>query len=224
MSLDGNPISIVIAGGYLMFREALRTILDAETDFSVVGGAADFEETIEQVKDSNPAILLLDFPMPSPPPVDVLRSLMNSERPRTILLTDSASRIQTIEALTLGACGILSKQASTALLFKSIRAVAVGEFWIGHEHIRDLLTHLRAGNDHFEARHSAAATELTPREKEIVAGIIDGASNKEIARTLSISEQTVKHHLTSIFAKRGVSNRLELALLAMQDQLATRNS
>jgi DNA-binding NarL/FixJ family response regulator len=109
---------------------------------------------------------------------------------------------------------------ATQLLFKGIRAVMAGEYWVGHGDIFDLVQSLRAGT-------SGAGTEapgnssshLSPRELEVVAAIVEGCTNKDIAQKFSLSEQTVKHHLTNIFAKVGVSNRLELALYAVHHNL-----
>jgi len=105
------------------------------------------------------------------------------------------------------------------LLMKSIRAVAAGEYWVAHGNIRDLIECLRDSAPREGEGKNGNGYHLTAREVEIVAVIADGCTNKEIAQKFGISEQTVKHHLTSIFEKVGVSNRLELALFAMHHSL-----
>ena len=111
------------------------------------------------------------------------------------------------------------KETSTELLLKSIRSVVAGQYWVGREAVTDLVRVLRdlipaAGE---EAKKKAFG--LTPRELEVVSAIVLGYTNKDIARKFTISEDTVKHHLTNIFDKVGVSNRLELALFSIEHRL-----
>jgi DNA-binding NarL/FixJ family response regulator len=111
------------------------------------------------------------------------------------------------------------KAAATPLLYKCIRAVVAGEYWIGHERVQDLVASLRGFGDARSGERPPAAT-LTPREMQVALAVLDGASNREIAQKLGLGEQTVKNHLSSIFDKLGVSSRLELALYAVHHRLA----
>ena len=135
------------------------------------------------------------------------------------MVTAAIDRTEIITALQLGAQGIVLKETASEVLFKAIRAVMGGQYWVGRNRVTDLASTLRD----LAASHPQPSRKnfgLTPRELEIVAVILGGFSNGDIATRFSISEKTVKHHLTNIFDKLGVSNRLELALFALHHQLA----
>lgn len=213
------PISVVIADDHALFRDGLRRLIESESDLRVAGEAADGDQALDVVRSIQPDILLLDLAMPRRPGLDVLRELAQSQMPvRTILLTAAIENAQVIEALRLGALGIVQKDCATHLLFKSIRAVMAGECWVGRERITDLVRYLRSVSvEAGDARRKKFG--LTPRELQIVSAIVAGQTNREIAQQLSVSEDTVKHHVTSVFDKCGVSNRLELALFAVNHRL-----
>jgi two-component system nitrate/nitrite response regulator NarL len=125
-----------------------------------------------------------------------------------------------VEALQRGARGVLLKEVATPqVLFKCLRCVADGQYWIGREEVGNLVEYLRRATS--GPRSEPDRLGLTPREREILAAIVAGLSNRDMARQFSISEQTVKHHLTRIYDKLGVSSRLELALLAIQRKLVS---
>ena len=138
---------------------------------------------------------------------------------RVILLTAAAEKSQIVEALQLGARGVVLKDSATQLLLKAIQTVMAGEYWVGRESVSNLVQYLRTlmQSSHDEARQKKFG--LTPRELEIVSAVVAGFSNKEIAEYFKISEDTVKHHLSNIFDKLGVSTRLELALFAVNQAL-----
>ncbi len=222
MNNNGRDIRIIIADDQVMLREALCELLEQEDDFRVVAEAANGLTAIEKVNELRPDILLLDLTMPHLSGIEALRRLAKSPvQVRTILFNDtSLDSSLTIEALKLGARGVVPRNAGAPLLFKSIRAVASGEVWVGHQIIADLLNCLRSLGQAQPEPENSNGYHLTRREMEIVASIVEGCTNKEISQRFSISEQTVKHHLTSIFEKVGVTNRLELALVAMRKSLA----
>ena len=124
-----------------------------------------------------------------------------------------------VEAIRLGARGVVMKEATTELLVKAIHNVMAGEYWVDRGRVADLAHAL------YDMMRDPAPTPaktmfgMTPREREIVAAVLSGYSNKDIAEKLSISDQTVKNHLTSIFDKVGVSSRLELALCVTKHPL-----
>src|SRR5205085_7918588 len=166
-----------------------------------------------------PDVLLLDLAMPRCPGLEALRRLGDKQSPvRTILLTAAIDSKQIVEALQAGARGVVLKDSATQVLLTSIRAVQHGAAWVGRESVPSLAEYLKA--------HIAPAPEkkdrpygLTVRELDMVSAIAEGLTNREIAEKFKLSEDTVKHHLTNIFDKTGVSSRLELALMAINQNL-----
>ena len=215
-----QTVRIVIADDHPIFRDGLRRLLEAEPDLKVLGEASDGAEAVKLARQLKPDILLLDLAMPKHPGLEALRDLSASPTPvRVILLTAAAEKSQIVEALQLGARGVVLKDSATQLLLKAIHTVMSGEYWVGRESVSNLVQYLRTlvQSSSDEARQKKFG--LTPRELEIVAAVVAGYSNKEIAEYFKISEDTVKHHLSNIFDKLGVSTRLELALFAVNQSL-----
>jgi two-component system, NarL family, nitrate/nitrite response regulator NarL len=221
MSDGERGVRILIADAHPMFCDALRDLLEQQPEFQIVGEAADGSETIEKVKQLMPDLLLLDIAMPQMSGLEVLRSLSTlGIEPLSILLASEIERSQVVEALKFGARGVILKDVSTSLLFKGIRAVLNGEYWVAHSDVAELVGSLRAGMPASDPQSlSGNGSHLSRRELEIVSAIVEGCTNKDIAQNFSLSEQTVKHHLTNIYAKVGVSNRLELAFYAVHHNL-----
>lgn len=213
------PIRIVIAEDHPIVREGLKRLLQTQRDFDVAGEAADGIEAVEQTKALRPDILLLDMSMPRMNGLEALTALAQAKAgTRCIVLTASVGREESMEALRLGARGVVLKESVTEILFTCIRSVVAGGYWVGHERFGDLTLSLR----HVEragARAAVPASQLTPREYHVIAAVVSGATNKDIGERFGLSEQTVKNHLSHIFDKLGVSNRLELGLYAVHHQL-----
>ena len=212
---------IVLADDHRMFREALRTLINAEPDLEVIAEAGDGLEAVVLTRKLAPDLLLLDLAMPHMDGLEVLRQIAGARSTtRIILLTAGIERAAIATAVHLGARGLLLKESGSALLLKALRSVRDGQLWVGRETVADLVEVMRS-----PARPAAAAPMpdfgLTLREIQIVAAVVATYGNREIAKKFSISEKTVKHHLTNIFDKLGVSNRLELALFALHHGLVT---
>ena len=215
-----QPVRILIADDHPIFRDGLRRLLESEKGFKVVAEACDGVEAVEFVGRFKPEILLLDLAMPRRPGLEALRELSNSASPvRVILLTAAAEREQIVEALQLGARGVVLKDCGTEILMKSIYAVLGGEYWVGREPVSNLLQYLRGLMDSSTKLSRQKRFGLTPRELDIVSAVVAGFANREIANHFKISEDTVKHHLSNVFDKTGVSTRLELALFAVNQAL-----
>ena len=221
MDQNGH-IRIAVADGHRIVRDGLRKLLDGEPGFQVIGEASEGPEVPKLARETKPDILLLDLALPRQSGLEVLRELHSSSvATRTLLLVATIEKLQLIEALQFGAWGVVTKESPAQLLFKGIRAVVCGQYWLGREHIASLVEALRdlAGGGNGKPHHKKF--QLTPRELQIVERIVAGCSNREIAQEFALSEVTVKHHLSSIFPKLGVSNRLELALFAIDAHLVS---
>jgi two-component system, NarL family, nitrate/nitrite response regulator NarL len=216
MAKKSASIRILIADDHAVFRYGLRTLLESEPGFTVVGEAADGSEVAKLTSALKPAVLMLDLAMPGLTGIQVLRELASAEGDvRTIVLTAAIEEKQIVEALQLGARGILLKDAAIQLVTKCIEKVLAGEYWVGREAVMSLVDYLHGLQRSTERTTQPSLLKFTPREQEIISAILTGCVNKEIAAKLSISEETVKRHLSNIFAKAGVSNRLELAIWSM---------
>ena len=205
---------IVIADDHRIFRSGLRSLLEAEPEFEVVGEASDGDEAEALVNSLAPDALLLDLSMPKRSGVEVLEALSRTPRPtRTILLTAGVDTNEIITALQRGARGVVLKASAIEQLLDGIRCVLAGQFWVEGTAVPTLAAAIAL----FRPATTPAKNtfNLTPREIEIITALVGGASNRELAKQFSLSEDTVKHHLTNAFNKTGASTRLELALFAL---------
>jgi DNA-binding NarL/FixJ family response regulator len=207
-------ITVVIADDHPIFRDGIQRLLASQSDISMLGEARDGAEALQLVRQTQPQILLLDLKMTGLDGIQVLQDLHRSKSGvSVILLTAEINDLQMMEALRLGAKGVLMKDVDTGALLDGIRAVAAGERWIVNR--RESSIGLQAGNG-----KAAVPAELTKRELQIVAAVVACLSNRMIAEEFKISEDTVKHHLSNIFYKLNVSSRLELAVYALHHKLA----
>ncbi len=194
-------------------------MLQSDGQFKVVGEAKDGAEALQMVRALQPDILLLDLAMPKVPGMDALRELTSeTTTTRTIVLTGLIDKRQILEALQLGARGVVLKDAVVDHLSACVRAVMQGQYWLEGRPVQNLVQVLRD----LTAQTTPPPRKtfgLTARELEVVGLITEGSTNKHIAQTFRISEETVKRHLTNIFNKLGVGNRLELALFALNHNL-----
>jgi DNA-binding NarL/FixJ family response regulator len=197
-------IRVLISDAHTLLREGLQKVFEPCSDIEVAGKAADFTETMQLVHELRPDILLLDPAIDELEGLQLLRRISRAYPVRTIVLTDEFSRKATLRALNFGASAVLPKKSSFEELLSCIRSVDAGQSWAQQVAATHPVGARRLGR--------FVRSRFTDREKDVITGIVAGHSNKEIAARFSISAQTVKHHLSTIFAKAGVSSRLELAL------------
>ena len=207
------PIRVAIADDHPVVRDGLRRILEIEPDISVVGEAASGREAIALAEKLQPDVLLLDLMMPGVSGLDALRESDPQQlgETRVLVLTAVSDRRQLVEAVRMRVHGIISKDESIDKLLKAVRTIAAGQYWIERELLAEAV---QTGREHHRSKLA-----LSPREFEIIITLASGASNKDLAEKLSISELTVKRHLTNIYQKVGVTSRLELALFAIANEI-----
>ena len=214
----GTPIRIVIVDDHTLFREGVRLILEPERDLAVVGEAATVGEALPLIHGTRPDLVLLDLRLAQARGTDLLSQLMaSSAAPRVLIVTAFPEEGDIAEAVQLGAKGVVLKDATRDTLLAAIRAVAGGNSGLPPE----LTAKVIAALAHTAPSSLAERVRLlTPREREIVSLVGQGLKNREIADRLGTAEKTIKGHLTNIFLKLGVQDRLELALLALRTHLA----
>jgi DNA-binding NarL/FixJ family response regulator len=217
-----HRIRILIADDHLLFRDGVRKLLSAVPDFNVVAEAGHGDEVLEMTARHQPEVVLLDLTMPGQDGLVTLQRLRSAHpEVRVILLTSSEERDEMLQAVRFGTAGIVQKSTPTELLIKSIRKVHAGEMWLDRSTTAEVVRQFASKNE-MPKRMSGRERDsgsLSTREREIVALVAQGYKNKEMAEKMFISEQTVKNHLHNIFDKLGVSDRLELALYAIHNNL-----
>ena len=217
--MPSTLVRVLIADDHPVVRVGLRNMLQADPLINVVGEARDGVEALDLARSLHPDILLLDLAMPNVAGMEALREMTSGGlNTRTIVLTGLIDNRQILEALQLGARAVVLKDAVVEHLSECIHAVMQGQYWLEGRPVQNLVQVLRD----LTVKTTPPPRKtfgLTARELEVVTLITEGCTNKDIARQFGISEETVKRHLTNIFNKLGVGNRLELALFALNHNL-----
>jgi DNA-binding NarL/FixJ family response regulator len=207
---DAPRIRVLVVDDHPVVRHGLRTFLDLQPDITVVGEAADAGAAVTAAVDLEPDVVLLDLRMPGADGVVALHDLRERAVPaRVLIVTSYTDPGAVIPALRAGAAGYVYKDVDPPALAAAIRAVHAGHVLMNAEVARRLAADSEAPR----------GTTLTPRERAVLAEIARGRSNREIARALSVSEKTVKTHVSAIFTKLGVADRTQAALLAVRTDL-----
>ena len=216
--LEANKTRIVIADDHAVLRESLALLLGTQADFEVAGTAANGQEALDMVQRYHPEVLVLDLFMPNFDGFEVLRMLdRTGNRVATVVLTASESDTDYAQVVRLGARGLVMKGDGPQSLFEAIRVVAGGELAFSDELARQVVSTLAhdSGSSHITPQGSLH--RLSDRERQIAYSVARGMKNRDIAGQLNISENTVKRHLQSIFGKTGSRDRLELAVMALNE-------
>ncbi len=217
-------IRIVIADSHKVLREGVRRLLSAERGLQVIGEAADPDAMVKMVEYHQPEVVLLSASLGGESEIDMLRRLEASKCvSRVIVMTQSTQREDHVRAIRFGASGIMTHDTSSDMLAKGIRKVCEGELWVDRRAAAEAMRQMIAARTAAPAPRvgpgQRGTASLSKREREVAALVAQGFKNKDIAERLFISEQTVKNHMHNIFEKLGVTDRLELALLAIHHGL-----
>lgn len=203
------PIRVLIADDHPVVRQGLAVLLEVQDDITLVGQASDGPEAIRLTLEHLPDVLLLDLKLPVLDGIGVLSQLQRqAAATRVIILTSAAGPGSPAQALQAGAAGFLYKDVDPDALIRAIRSVHDG-----HTVLAPRAAGLVASRPESDVRGMGA---LTGREREVLALLADGRSNREIARSLGVAEKTVKTHVSSVLAKLGVADRTQAALLAVR--------
>jgi two-component system nitrate/nitrite response regulator NarL len=214
-----NPIRVLIVDDHTLFRSGIRLLLERQVGFEVVGEASDGLEGIKRAKQLKPDVVLLDLHMSGTCGLAAI-PLLREEVPQTeiIMLTVSEDTDDLLEALRAGARGYLLKNIETDFLLDSIRRAAAGESVMSSQMTGKLADVMRTPQRVVSNTHP---DKLTPREREIIALLASGASNKEIARMLDLAESTVKIHVQGILRKLDLASRVQAAVYAVEHGLVS---
>ena len=211
-----DEIKVLIADDHTVVRKGIRALLETEPGITVVGEAADGEDAIHKALALKPDVILMDLVMPKLDGVQAIKELREKlPEIKVLVLTSFAEDRRIVAAIEAGALGYLLKDSSPEDLVRAIREVHRGESSLHPKVAQQLIKKLRRPAEEPERE------ELTARERKVLAFIARGLSNREIARELSISEPTVRTHVSNILRKLGLKSRTQAALYALKEGLAS---
>ncbi|WP_151775591.1 response regulator [Streptomyces abyssomicinicus] len=206
-----DPVKVLLVDDHQVVRRGLRTFLEVQDDIEVVGEAADGEEGVARAEELRPDVVLLDIRMPGSDGIEALRRLRALGNPaRVLVVTSFTERRTVVPALRAGAAGYLYKDVDPDALAKAIRSVHAGQTVLQPEVAEALLSQEEGAGE-------GRGATLTERERDVLGLIADGRSNREIARSLFLSEKTVKTHVSNILMKLDVADRTQAALWAVRN-------
>jgi DNA-binding NarL/FixJ family response regulator len=209
-----TAIRVVLVDDHQVVRRGLRTFLEVQDDIEVVGEAGDGGEAVALAQELRPDVILMDIKMPGTDGIEALRLLRDAGNPARVLIVTSFTEQRTVvPALRAGAAGYVYKDVDPVALADAIRSVHAGHVLLQPEVAGALLA-----QDH-HVPGQGRGTALTEREREVLALIADGRSNREIARALVLSEKTVKTHVSNILMKLDLADRTQAALWAVRNDV-----
>lgn len=209
-------IRLLLVDDHVLFRQSLSRLLGAEPDFEVVADCGTVGDALDVLRRDTVDLVLLDFdlgPEPGSRLLDAIRSAGSTSK--VLMVTAGMTAAASAAALRLGASGIFLKQGPPGALAQAIRLIAGGTMWVDPQIIQDMAEHVEAQEDRRERSH------LTPREEQVLQGVLEGLANKEIGTRLGASESAVKATLQQLFRKTGVRTRAQLVRIALDGSFAT---
>ena len=219
--MTSQPIRVFLVDDNVLHSESVAAVLGTDKDFRVVGLSRTVSEARPLISKSTPDIVLVELHMSGQGGLDLLRDLPGlSVRSRAIATAEEETREEIVEAMRLGAKGFVLKQTGPELFMKCLRKVYEGEIWLDGRFAEAVLHAF--GTIQTETKGDGK-NELSAREMEVIALVVQGYKNRDIAQKLFISEKTVKNHLSAIFNKLGVADRLELTLYVFEKRIFSPN-
>lgn len=209
-----DNIRIVLIDDHAVLRMGLRMLIESRTGMEIVGETGEANEAMAVVAQTQPDIVLLDIDLGSTTGIDLIPQIRSmAPQARIIILTGVRDTEIHMRAVRLGAMGLVLKEQADEFLLTAIDRVSAGEVWLSRTVIGNVFAEMLDGGTEEEIDPDAEKIEtLTPREREVITLLSEGLRNKQIAEKLFISEVTVRHHLSSVFGKLGVSSRFELIM------------
>jgi len=227
---------VILASDFPIFRDSLKTYLKQETDIDIVGCANSEQEVIPLLQSLQPKLVVLDLNLEWEALCALLHQIHTTSSVRSLVMSDALDSSRVTQLILHGAHGVVPSRTTRELLAKSIHTVLAGSFWVSRATVTDFVALIResasgmrvkmadakiepgdiaTGSAQIKSEAEIARLGLTRREIQVIGALVDGQTNKDIAATFNISEYTVKHHLTNIYDKLGVYNRVELVLFAI---------
>ena len=219
-SLSVEPIRVLVVDDHALFRRGLQMVLEQEEDIEVVGEAGDGAEAVERAADAVPDIVLMDVRMPKRGGIDACTAIKDAvPSAKIIMLTISDEEADLYDAIKAGASGYLLKEISIEEVAAAIRAVNEGQSLISPSMASKLLTEFASMIKRTDDRQQVPTPRLTEREMEVLKLVAKGLNNRDIAKQLFISENTVKNHIRNILEKLQLHSRMEAVVYAVREKL-----
>jgi len=214
--MDNIPIRIIILDNHTLVRAGMRLIIESRPGMKVIGEAGNLSDGLAIISSLKPDVILLELNLTEQANTEIIPSIIkNADKSRLILVTGTSNSTIIQQAVEEGVAGVIFRTQSPDILIKAIEKVNAGEVWLERSMIANVLSRLSRNPKQSTMNYDDdGVNELSEREKEILSLIGQGFKNKKISTQLCISETTVRHHLTSIYSKLGVSDRLELLVYA----------
>ena len=219
-STFAEPIRVLVVDDHALFRRGLEMVLEQEPDIEVVGEASDGAEALEQATETTPDVVLMDVRMPRRGGIDACTAIKDAvPSTKIIMLTISDEEADLYDAIKAGAMGYLLKEISIEEVASAIRAVHGGQSLISPSMASKLLNEFASMIKRTDERQQVPTPRLTDREMEVLRLVAKGLNNRDIAKQLYISENTVKNHIRNILEKLQLHSRMEAVVYAVREKL-----